>query len=279
MAKVWGVIQHRNEYDKAVLIASYHLNYLKFDGIVIIDNDSTAPYQEVSDKRVLHYRTEGMGLQQANIKNNMSRWLFQNTDVDMIYQIDCDMMYHFKLSQDELLTKYPKGFSIKNVGFLNTELYTVNMYNFWKKLDYRNREYYCPKGVITREGFNNGYELTEGDHYIIIPSNGGYYASDTPLIDETEAIIYEYRCYSYEDFVRKTVTSAIGQLVAYGYAWISGEISNGKHVQDLMNTLSTTGSIRKEYNDCLWETLDSDYLNKTYVEDRTMWDVEFEIIK
>lgn len=290
---IWGTMICRNEGKKAITTLSYHLNYLKFSGFVFLDNGSTDETRELiehRDNRIVYFSTEDMaapterGMLQSLWKNRATRWIWANTDADIVLPVDCDT---FWVGTDKLESEFTEdriGMLCANYAFLPYKVPTSSeclkdyYSSFWKVLRYRQEKSHTTKVALHKSVVNFGnLVISEGDHFLIdTMKNCGMV-----ILPTSRASVYEYPVLTYEDLVRKTVNTGIGRILAHGKDWVDCKSPIATYTAIDLDRLSRFGEIQDRWNGFLLTNEEVGNLKKNeqnLVEDTTLVDVDFLLI-
>ena len=277
--RIGGVLINRNQANRALPNAVYHLNHLGFDSLIFVDNDSFDGSVEwvrrLRDPRVRIISTGPVGFVQTKWANIALKCLIEEEGCEWAFPIDCDTLWA-AVGPDGGLVDFKealrrlnlRSFCVGNYGF-SAQRSLINRMgedpaflqectgHWWRYHTFCTTYYYCLKQVIHHKDYSDrNMRWDIGNH----PPNNRP-GKDYPFIDSLR--VYEMPMVNHEDFVRKIVNNSCGILPAYGYDWFRHGM--GEFTKERLHEVMVHGHLH-------------DYFDRTILEDANLVPRDGEIL-
>jgi hypothetical protein len=237
--KIYGIMVCRNEGAKALRNILYHTQHQNFAGFFVVDHGSTDDtaklIQQADLPNTIIFDRGNEGYFQDKWGDEVHQYIRDNNiQCDALVPVDCDTMW--RLDHDKLIEYVQSeldGIMGKVYGFwVHQAIEDMQdkhdyMDNYWKYLKYRNTTLQNPN-----------LHLHQGDH--AFNGAGSFEITYSQLA-------YEYNVLSYEDWMRKVVQAAMGNIARWGMDWLNGKIGCATQYIAVFNHITETGELKDNW--------------------------------
>jgi len=277
--KLGGIIVGRNQLAHVVPNIFYHLNHLKFDRIVYVDNhsyDGTADLLETfNEERLRVIRTGNIPFIQEDFTNKALDVLMQEYECDLVFPIDCDNLW---VAIDEKWDLIDFRQTLETLG---GKSFIANMYGYapqqtvidalsamktgrqhalghwWQHLTYRSTYTYSKKLVMGKEIY------AESDADAIFPNRVRFGMGNHPpqwQVNENWPEVSQIRVYEpsvsvdYHDYTRKSLNSVIGMISRLGTAFLDEKKNGvGFYVAGCLRAFMVSGEVDHIFSEMVFD--------------------------